>query len=1097
MSVNKLAMSLILFSMCLVLFCNVEVGPAAAQTALPFSDNFQSSTLNPAWQLLPGQGSYTVGGGHLRYYSDGPDAATTGWYYPALTLALPFTGTNWTIETKATYSLVWNICESYTGPPAPLQNGCSSGAQGPEVLVSFSSGTTTSVDGGPNYAGSDVAFLQRIIDPWYGADTLSAFYGAASSANVLTPADATIENNIADGTYWYRITRNGGTLTISVSSDGANYTLALSTTLSNPTGTYNKLLLGGTTFSTAGSYTDYSYVHITGNGTSPGVPVAEGIGATWIQVFSPFSGDGNGDSYTTYQYATAKGGPWTTACANGIPGDSDWRRCAISGLNPATSYYVRATFYDPDGVAGTNPQVIGPITTRAVSNNFATIGQATAKIEDTNILVTIPVSDDANINSTGAVSVAAGPNGPWTQQSCGSMAFIGPKQCRVHGLTNGANYYMQVNISDADGVEGTTPQVIGPIHYTGLTDLALGMPVTADPGWGCCSDPNQLTDGVVEPPFWNYGFAWTGGTADWGGGTPGIKQATIDLHTAQSVSRLDWWIQNTQSVPVTWSVSVSNDDFNFTQVFQNSKPKCRTATEDLDIGWSQPSCKLSASFSTVAARYVRVSFDDTTLFGGMHEWANQIEVFGSAGIAPVTPEVTVTPSSASITPAQALTVAISVSGDTGAATPTGSVTLSSGSYRSAATTLSSGIAAIIIPAGSLALGSNKLTVSYSPDSSSSSTYNAASGSNFVIVTTATPVITWPPLTAITYGTALGSGQLGATASFSGVAVAGTFVYSVAGIGTVKAGTVLLAAATPYALTANFTPSNKDYTAPPVSTNTLTVNPATPTITWPTPASIFTTTPLSAAQLDASARWRVNGSSVTVAGTYTYSYVCPSGSGAATIGSLLPAGSCTLSVTFTPVDTFDYTAASGSVKITVIVPTAASPVFSPIAGTYGAAQLVSLTDVSPGAAIYYAVGKSPTTTSPIYTVPILVNVNETIYAMAVAPGYANSTVASAAYKIIGSPSALAAPPTGIKTPTATLSAIVNTNGLAGSYVFQYGTSSTELTMTTPSTSLAASLTALTVNGQISGLTSGTTYYYQVVVTTEGGTSSGAILSFTAN
>jgi hypothetical protein len=100
------------------------------------------------------------------------------------------------------------------------------------------------------------------------------------------------------------------------------------------------------------------------------------------------------------------------------------------------------------------------------------------------------------------------------------------------------------------------------------------------------------------------------------------------------------------------------------------------------------------------------------------------------------PTVTVTPSSTSITTAQALTVTTAVSGGTGKPTPTGTVTLTSGTFTSAASTLSSGGATINVPAGSLAIGSDTLTVSYTPDSSSSSTYNSATGSNSVTVTTA-------------------------------------------------------------------------------------------------------------------------------------------------------------------------------------------------------------------------------------------------------------------------------------------------------------------------------------------------------------------------
>jgi hypothetical protein len=243
--------------------------PAPGQVSLPFIDNFTSSSLNTAWQVLPGDGSYSVGGGNLRYYNAGPQASTTGWYSPALTLALPFTGTNWTAEVKAKYNLDWclpgSACATYTGPAVPTQVG-SSGAQGPEVLVKFNPGTITSPDGGPNYAGSDYMVIERNIDAYYGADTVSSSYAGVSNSNMLNPADAAIHNNIADGMYWYRITRAGGTLRVEYSYDGSTYVTAYSAALANPTGTYNELLLGGITFSTAGSYTDYEYVHIQGAG---------------------------------------------------------------------------------------------------------------------------------------------------------------------------------------------------------------------------------------------------------------------------------------------------------------------------------------------------------------------------------------------------------------------------------------------------------------------------------------------------------------------------------------------------------------------------------------------------------------------------------------------------------------------------------------------------------------------------------------------------------------------------------------------------------------------------------------------------------------
>jgi hypothetical protein len=66
-------------------------------------------------------------------------------------------------------------------------------------------------------------------------------------------------------------------------------------------------------------------------------------------------------------------------------------------------------------------------------------------------------------------------------------------------------------------------------------------------------------------------------------------------------------------------------------------------------------------------------------------------------VSPVTPTVAVNPTSSGITTAQSLSVTVTVSGTSGA--PTGSVVLSSGSYTSASTTLSSGSATIVITAG--------------------------------------------------------------------------------------------------------------------------------------------------------------------------------------------------------------------------------------------------------------------------------------------------------------------------------------------------------------------------------------------------------------
>jgi VCBS repeat protein len=116
-----------------------------------------------------------------------------------------------------------------------------------------------------------------------------------------------------------------------------------------------------------------------------------------------------------------------------------------------------------------------------------------------------------------------------------------------------------------------------------------------------------------------------------------------------------------------------------------------------------------------------------------------LNVYGSAPtITSTAPTVTVTPSPSSITTAQSTMVTVAVSGGSGAATPTGSVTLSSGTYTSATTTLTSGGAVITVPAGSLATGADTLTATYTPDSTSSSIYKSATGTGSITVTAAPP-----------------------------------------------------------------------------------------------------------------------------------------------------------------------------------------------------------------------------------------------------------------------------------------------------------------------------------------------------------------------
>jgi hypothetical protein len=176
-----------------------------------------------------------------------------------------------------------------------------------------------------------------------------------------------------------------------------------------------------------------------------------------------------------------------------------------------------------------------------------------------------------------------------------------------------------------------------------------------------------------------------------------------------------------------------------------------------------------------------------------------------------------------------------------------------------------------------------------------------------VTSQATPVITWPTPSPITYGTAISATQLNATANTTG-----TFAYDQ------PLGAILPAGS--HTLNLTFTPDDTtDFTTATASV-TLVVNQATPVIVW-TPASIQLGLSLGALQLDATAN---------VPGAFVYTP--PAGTAVTTTSQ-------TVSVAFTPADTTDYTSANASVALTVTAGPLAS--VSPTSIDFGTLYLGSI------------------------------------------------------------------------------------------------------------------------------------------------------------
>ncbi|HEY1646661.1 MAG TPA: Ig-like domain repeat protein [Terracidiphilus sp.] len=195
------------------------------------------------------------------------------------------------------------------------------------------------------------------------------------------------------------------------------------------------------------------------------------------------------------------------------------------------------------------------------------------------------------------------------------------------------------------------------------------------------------------------------------------------------------------------------------------------------------------------------------------------------------------------------------------------------------------------------------TVTLEAAQAASGAYAAGTQDATFNVAKATPPISWMAPAAIAYGKALTAAQLNASST-----VAGSFTYTPA------TGAVL--AAGMQALSLTFTPTDTaDYTTATATVN-LTVNKATPPISWTAPAAIVYGNALTAAQLNASS---------TVAGSFTYTPAT---------GAVLAAGTQTLSLTFTPTDTANYTTATATVNLTVNKATPSISWTTPAAIAYG-------------------------------------------------------------------------------------------------------------------------------------------------------------------
>lgn len=181
-------------------------------------------------------------------------------------------------------------------------------------------------------------------------------------------------------------------------------------------------------------------------------------------------------------------------------------------------------------------------------------------------------------------------------------------------------------------VQPAASQSSGPPNLA-LNPSGSGMPspIESDPGWGGGSYPWQMLDGIVSPPDWQHGLAFTGGRVSYAGQPCGPRQATVAFGTTETVAKVVIWHHGDEHVPATAEVSYWDGSAWSQVATQRVFGAVRAST-----GYEGISDEYT--FGPVQASKVRYSFDNCgqTLSGipNEHGWIYEFEAFATADAGP-------------------------------------------------------------------------------------------------------------------------------------------------------------------------------------------------------------------------------------------------------------------------------------------------------------------------------------------------------------------------------------------------------------------------------------------------------------------------------
>ena len=389
---------------------------------------------------------------------------------------------------------------------------------------------------------------------------------------------------------------------------------------------------------------------------------------------------------------------------------------------------------------GTGTVAIASIAITGVFSQSNSCGTSLAPGASCSISVTFtPVADgvvtgaltvtDNTTTSPHTVSLSGtGAGTPCTGNICFSGNFTTP----------GQYIYTSAFASTAGAITATLTAPTGTSWRFSLINETLNQGITEQDGAGPLTITYSATAGTYA-----FFLQVTSGTGAWqinGSYSTGLPSGAFSVSGQVSTLALNQGTAATSTI----TVASSNGFISPVALSIAGLPSGVTATFSPASLTPAANGTAVSTLTLTASSVATPGTNSATVTGTSGSLTSSVPMGVTVSRAIIAPVVTVTPTPSSVSTMQAVTVAVSVSGGGGNPAPTGSILLTCGSYKSASSSLSGGSVSITIPAGSLPVGSNTLTASYTPDAASAPVYKSASGTSPVITVSslaASPVFT--------------------------------------------------------------------------------------------------------------------------------------------------------------------------------------------------------------------------------------------------------------------------------------------------------------------------------------------------------------------